>query len=106
MRMYITRHGQTDWNINHRLQGRTDIPLNALGKAQAVTCGEALQGVGIELIITSPLSRAYETAEIIRGYIGDVSIICDELSPSIFFKIISLYVVTPLRISTSILTLW
>ncbi len=79
MRMYITRHGQTDWNINHRLQGRTDIPLNALGKAQAVTCGEALQGVGIELIITSPLSRAYETAEIIRGYIGDVSIICDDL---------------------------
>ena len=79
MRMYITRHGQTDWNIDHRLQGQSDIPLNDTGRAQAVTCGEALQRAGIEWIITSPLSRARETAEIIRGYIGDIPITCDDL---------------------------
>lgn len=79
MRMYITRHGQTDWNIDHRLQGQSDIPLNDTGRAQARTCGEALKSAGIELIITSPLSRARETAEIIREYIGDIPIICDEL---------------------------
>ncbi len=79
MLMYITRHGQTDWNVETRLQGQSDIPLNDTGRAQAVTCGEALKSVGIELIITSPLSRATETAEIIRGYVGDVPVICDDL---------------------------
>lgn len=79
MRMYITRHGQTDWNIDHRLQGQSDIPLNDVGREQARVCGEALKEAGIELIITSPLSRARETAEIIRGYIGEVPIVSDEL---------------------------
>ena len=79
MRMYVTRHGQTDWNIEKRLQGRSDIPLNETGRAQARECGAALQHAGIELIITSPLSRAAETGEIIRRFAGDVPLIHDEL---------------------------
>lgn len=79
MRMYITRHGQTDWNIDHRLQGQSDIPLNDTGRTQAVSCGEALQDAGIQLIITSPLARAKETARIIGRYVGEVPIVCDEL---------------------------
>ena len=79
MRLYITRHGQTDWNMDHRLQGQSDIPLNDTGRAQAVSCGEALRGAGIELIMTSPLSRAKETAHILNRYLGEVPIICDEL---------------------------
>lgn len=79
MLMYITRHGQTDWNLETRLQGQSDISLNDTGRAQAVNCGEALKGAGIELIVTSPLSRAVETAEIIRGYVGNIPVICDDL---------------------------
>ena len=40
--IYYVRHGLTDWNVQHRLQGRHDVPLNALGRAQAVRCGEIL----------------------------------------------------------------
>lgn len=79
MLMYITRHGQTDWNIEKRLQGRSDIPLNDTGRLQARECGEALQNAGIGLIITSPLSRAAETGEIIRQFVGEVPLIHDEL---------------------------
>lgn len=79
MLIYITRHGQTDWNIGRRLQGRSDIPLNDTGRLQARECGQALQNAGIQLIITSPLSRAAKTGEIIRQFVGEVPLIHDEL---------------------------
>lgn len=67
MRLYIIRHGETDWNIKKRFQGRTDIPLNEEGRRLARITSEALRDVPFARIYTSPLKRAYETAMIIKG---------------------------------------
>lgn len=66
----LLRHGQTDWNIDMRLQGISDIPLNDHGRDQAKVAGLALQSVQWDLLITSPLSRAKETSQIVSGFIG------------------------------------
>lgn len=77
MRLYIIRHGETDWNKEKRLQGRADIPLNAYGVELAEKTSEALQEVAFDVAFTSPLQRAKKTAEIIlRG--RDIPIIEDE----------------------------
>ncbi len=65
MKLYIMRHGRTDWNILQRLQGRTNIPLNEEGRSAAKKAGEAMKHVPIHGVITSPLDRALETAQII-----------------------------------------
>lgn len=65
--VYLVRHGQTAWNVERRFLGRTDIPLDAVGRAQAASVGAALRGVGFAALFTSPLTRARETA----GAIGD-----------------------------------
>lgn len=65
----LVRHGETDWNKAGKLQGRTDIPLNEAGKLQAQACGKLLQQQAWDVMITSPLSRAKETAEIINNYL-------------------------------------
>ncbi len=70
MEIILIRHGATDWNRIQRLQGREDIPLNEEGRRQAHECGRALTGIKVDIILSSPLSRAHETAEIIAGYIG------------------------------------
>ena len=67
MLLYIVRHGETDWNRKHRLQGQTDIPLNANGIALAEKTAEGLADVHFDLAISSPLIRAKRTAEIIIG---------------------------------------
>lgn len=77
MRIYIARHGQTDWNSDHRTQGRTDIPLNETGKSQAVALAAKLGGVDFRAIYASPLSRAYETA-VPTARAADVALIPDE----------------------------
>ena len=63
---YFLRHGQTDWNVERRGQGRTDIPLNETGIAQAYAAKELLRECGIKTIVSSPLSRASRTAEIVN----------------------------------------
>ena len=65
MKICLIRHGETDWNVIGRLQGREDIPLNENGKTQAKHCGLALKSMTWTAIITSPLLRARRTAEII-----------------------------------------
>jgi len=62
------RHGQTDWNAHNLVQGRTDIPLNETGRAQARAQAEALSShqPPVEIIYASPMKRARETAEIIQ----------------------------------------
>lgn len=67
---YVLRHGQTDWNVQARLQGSTDIPLNETGRRQARVAAELLGGLGITRIVTSPLSRALETARIVGEPLG------------------------------------
>lgn len=67
MRLYLIRHGETDWNIVKRLQGATDIPLNENGEKLARITGEGMRDIPLDLIFTSPLKRAYRTAELIRG---------------------------------------
>lgn len=66
MNLYLLRHGETDWNRTGRLQGHTDIPLNQTGKMQIRQAAKELanMGVDIELILSSPLKRAFESAEI------------------------------------------
>ncbi|GAA6819126.1 phosphatase PhoE [Helicobacter pylori] len=66
----LVRHGETDWNKAGKLQGRTDVPLNETGKLQAQACGNILQQQSWDVIISSPLSRAKDTAEIINTYLN------------------------------------
>ena len=65
--IYLVRHGETDWNLAGRLQGSTDIPLNELGKQSALKTAEYFRAndIAISCIMTSPLTRAKQTAEII-----------------------------------------
>lgn len=72
--IYIVRHGQTDWNIEGRYAGRTDIPLNDEGKKQANIIKEQLKNIKFDMVFSSPLIRAYETAKII----SDKNIIKEE----------------------------
>ena len=63
--LYMVRHGQTDWNLGNRIQGQYDISLNGTGRIQARELAEKLARFNIEYIISSDLSRAVETAQII-----------------------------------------
>ena len=64
----LLRHGQTDWNVEPaRCQGWAEVPLNETGRAQARDQGRALRGRGLDLIVTSHLVRARETAELARA---------------------------------------
>ncbi len=66
----LLRHGQTDWNIDFRLQGVTDIPLNETGIGQARLAAEMISAADWDLILTSPLSRARDTAKIVADAHG------------------------------------
>ncbi len=77
MELYIVRHGQTMWNKEKRLQGNVDIELNDNGIEVAVKTCNGLKDTHIDVIYSSPLIRAYKTAEIIRGD-RNIDIITDE----------------------------
>jgi len=77
MKILVTRHGQTDWNVEKRIQGRTDIELNNKGIEQAYQTKENLENEKIDLIICSPLKRANQTADIINKD-RNIPIIYDE----------------------------
>jgi len=68
MKIFTVRHGQTDWNLQRRLQGHTDIPLNETGLEQARRIGLRLSAEKIDAIYTSDLIRAEKTAEAINGH--------------------------------------
>jgi broad specificity phosphatase PhoE len=78
MRLYYVRHGLTDWNVAGRLQGHHDVSLNLTGREQAVQCGQILRDLlacegrsAADLdYVSSPLSRARETMEIMRTALG------------------------------------
>ena len=77
-RLYLVRHGETDWNAERRLQGQLDSPLNDRGRAQSARCGKILRALIAAYgrtadefaFISSPLSRARETMEIARAQLG------------------------------------
>ena len=70
MKLYIARHGETPWNVENRVSGRTDIPLTEVGLAQAKLLADSAVGKGIEVIIASPLLRARQTAQAVSAAIG------------------------------------
>ena len=73
MQIYMARHGETDWNVERRIQGSTDIPLNENGIRQAYSLSNYLERQlcaedhSLSSVFTSPLKRAKETAEIVGG---------------------------------------
>ncbi|MGB9607841.1 MAG: histidine phosphatase family protein, partial [bacterium] len=64
-RLYLVRHGMTEWNDDGKMQGRTDVPLNERGITQAKLLAKRLANVPLSAIYSSPLMRAMKTAEII-----------------------------------------
>lgn len=77
MRLYLMRHGETDWNKANLWQGRTDIPLNEKGRKVARLTREGLKDVRFDAAFCSPLVRAKETAEIILEG-RDIELVPDE----------------------------
>ena len=75
--LYVTRHGETDWNLYGKVQGKANIELNAKGIEQAKETMVKLKEENIDLIICSPLKRAKQTAEIINSE-KNIPIIFDE----------------------------
>ena len=70
-RWVLVRHGQTAWNLASRIQGRSDVRLNATGRQQAEKAGVQLAKDGPwDLVVCSPLVRARQTAQIIADYLG------------------------------------
>ena len=76
--LFYIRHGQTDWNVTGRLQGRNDQPLNAHGRVQGILCGDILRDLLVRdsikpadlAYVSSPLVRARETMALLRPALG------------------------------------
>lgn len=79
MKLYVTRHGETQWNTQNKVCGITDIELTHAGMEQAKALAARLIGCDIQLIISSPLIRAKQTAHIIAEALGADVIIDDRL---------------------------
>lgn len=77
LRVILVRHGQTEWNRLGIFQGRSDIPLNAQGKAEARALADSLRHEPIAAIYSSPLTRARQTARIIQRFHPRVSLVED-----------------------------
>jgi broad specificity phosphatase PhoE len=69
-RIVLIRHGETDWNVEGRYQGQSDPPLNIRGLEQARFLAEKLRPLHLEVLYTSPLLRAAQTAQIIADRLG------------------------------------
>lgn len=67
-KVYLVRHGQTAWNVGEIFRGRADIPLDDVGRNEAVLAGEALKDATIHAVYSSPLSRSMETAQNIAKF--------------------------------------
>jgi probable phosphoglycerate mutase len=84
--IYFVRHGETEWNLKGILQGSKNSHLTEKGKKQAYKLKEKLENIHFQGVYTSPLKRASETAEIIRGHKEEPFYIFDELKEMSFGK--------------------
>jgi len=84
LKLYIIRHGETDWNKEGKPQGQTDIELNEHGISLTELTSDGLKDVHLDYIFSSPLKRAYKTAEILRRD-RDVEIVCDDRLKEVSF---------------------
>lgn len=79
-RVFLARHGQTEWNLQRRRQGQLDSALTAGGVGQARRLAAALEPYGIDGIFSSPLGRSRATADIIGAHLGLAVAVVDELA--------------------------
>ena len=79
IRVVLWRHGQTDWNVENRFQGHSDIPLNKVGQYQASEAAKVLAALRPDRIISSDLIRAQETAAPLAG-LTDIKV---EINPNL-----------------------
>jgi len=86
MKIYLVRHGETEWNKEYRLQGQSDTRLNDYGRELAVITAEALKEIPFDVIYHSPLCRAEETAVILKRD-RNIEIIPDDRIKEISFGI-------------------
>lgn len=77
IKLYIVRHGETDWNKLGKIQGTTDIPLNDKGRKNARELKKIINDLKIDICLSSPLKRAKETAKILAD--NKIKIIYDDL---------------------------
>jgi len=66
----LIRHGETDWNVERRYQGTSDIPLNGKGRRQAALLGESMRGESWDVMYSSPSQRAFDTAKAVAAGLG------------------------------------
>ena len=77
MKLYVARHGETQWNAMNKICGRTDIPLTQRGLAQAKALAENTADLNIDIIIASPMIRAQQTAAAVSERCG-IPVFTDE----------------------------
>jgi probable phosphoglycerate mutase len=77
---YLLRHGETEWNAEHRICGRSDVPLSEAGRRQARTLAVRLKSIAFEGLYSSPLRRAIETANLISEVIGLEPVVDERLT--------------------------
>lgn len=78
MRVVVVRHGETDWNLNGRMQGHAPVPLNETGRAQADRVGRYLaREYAFDRVVSSDLLRTRQTAEHVLEHVGDVPVSFD-----------------------------
>lgn len=77
MKLYVTRHGETSWNVQNKVCGATDVELTEKGRGQARALADTLNSRHIDIIISSPLKRAMETSRIIAEG-RDIPILTDQ----------------------------
>ena len=70
MKLYVARHGQTQWNLEHKICGRTDLPLTEEGHRQAKVLAEKAKNLSLDVIIASPMVRAQQTASAVAEVTG------------------------------------
>lgn len=95
MKLYVTRHGQTQYNIEVRICGKSDVMLTEKGISQAYELADRMAGKKIDLIISSPLIRAKTTADIVGERIGAAVIVDERLAERDYGAIDGTYEGTP-----------